>query len=439
MSASSDLLVTAYGAVTGAGDECEFRAAWLDGASAVRPFEGNHEGLPPGYGAAVPWKHKELRGLPGGRGMRPGTMTASTFLAVGGVGRALANAGLEDPSSDSPEVADRRGVYLGAYTNFPALKKHLKLVHIMGSEAAAEAGEYQIDDARIMDGMKGFTGFDFLKLMNNMPTAHGAIQAHGRGPANTFLGYSSVGLQTISRACDGLRLGLADQFVAGACGPGTMEGLALVHGAHGLLAAEGLEPSSAARPLDRDASGLVPGDGGAALVIETAANVAQRGVRPIARVAACRDLFVAPTAPRGPLPDSSGIQRLLQQTLSLAGWKPEEVDYLSATGLGVATLDRLEAEAYGAVFGDHLGSLYLAVHTGVIGFTEAAHGPIGAVGALQAMQDGKLPPQVNMDELWPGLDGLQRVREASSGDVRKALIVSLAPEGTLSALALERS
>ncbi len=439
MSASSDLLVTAYGAVTGAGDESEFRAAWLDGASAVRLFEGNHEGLPPGYGAAAPWKHKEIRALPGGRGMRPGTMTASTFLAVGGVGRALANAGFDDPASDSPEVADRRGVYLGAYTNFPALKKHLSLVHAMGSGTAAQAGEYEIDDARIMGGMKGFTGFDFLKLMNNMPTAHGAIQAHGRGPANTFLGYSSVGLQTISRACDGLRLGLADQFVAGACGPGTMEGLALVHGAHGLLADEGLDPASASRPLDRGASGMVPGDGGAALVIETAGNAAQRGAPAIARIAACQDLFVAPKAPRGPMPDATGIQRLILQTLAAAGWQPGEVDYLSATGLGVAALDCLEAEAYGAVFGDHLGSLYLAVHTGVLGFTEAAHGPIGAVGALQAMQDGKLPPQLNMDEPWPGLEGLHRVREASTGDIRKALVVSLAPEGTLSALALERS
>ena len=438
MTHSSDVLVTAYGAVTGAGDEAEFRAAWLAGRSAVRPFEESHEGLPPGYGAAVPWKHKEIRALPGGRGMRPGTMTASTFLAVGGVGRALANAGLDDPSADPAEVADRRGVYLGSYTNFPALKKHLKLVHYMASTEAAEAGEYQIDDARIMHGMKGFTGFDFLKLMNNMPTAHGAIQAHGRGPANTFLGYSSVGLQTISRACDGLSLGIADQFVAGACGPGTMEGLALVHGAQGLLADEGLDPASASRPLDRGASGMVPGDGGAALVLETPAAAAARGVAGLARVAACRDLFVAPTSPQGPLPNSLGIQRLLRQTLAAANWQPADVDYISATGLGVPALDCLEAEAYGAVFGAHLGSVYLAVHSGVLGFTEAAHGPIGAVGALQAMQDGKLPPQLNMDDPWPGLDGLRRVSEVTSGDVHRALVVSLAPEGTLSALALER-
>ena len=439
MTASAELWITAYGAVTGAGDETEFRAAWMNGSSAVRPFEDGHEGLPPGYGAAMPWTHKQVRALPGGRGMRPGTMTASTFLAVAGIGRALANAGLDDPAADSPDVADRRGVYLGAYTNFPALKKHLKLVHTMGSPGAAESGQYQMDDSRIMDGMKGFTGFDFLKLMNNMPTAHGAIQAHGRGPANTLLGYSSVGLQTISRACDGLQLGLADQFVAGACGPGTMEGLTLVHRAHGLLADEGLDPARAARPLDMAATGMVPGDGGAAVVIETTESASKRGAAPLAPIAACRDLVVVPTAPRGPVAAWLGIQRLVRTTLDEAGWAPGDVDYLSATGLGLAALDRLEAEAYGAVFGEHLATLYLAVHTGVVGFSEAAHGPVGMVAALQAIQDGMLPPQVNMEECWPGLAGLRRVTQPEAAEINKVLVVSLAPEGTLAAVALERA
>ena len=437
MSVASELLVTGYGAVTGAGDELAFRKLWLEGSSAVRPFENGHEGLPPGYGAAVPWKHKELRALPGGRGMRPGTMTASTFLAVGAVGRALANGGIEDPAAQGPEVAERRGVYIGSYTNFPALKKHLKLVHVMGDLEAASAGEYRQDDARIMGGMKGFTGFDFLKLMNNMPTAHGAIQANGRGPANTFMGYSSVGLQTLSRACDALRLGLADQFVAGACGPGTMEGLTLVHAAHGMLSDAGIEPSAAARPLDQEATGLVPGDGAAALIIETEGSASSRGARPIARIVAARDLFVAPTSPRGPMADSSGIVRLLRGLLDEAGWQPTDVDYLAATGAGLASLDRLEAEAYGEVFGAHLAQLYLAVHTGVLGFTEAAHGPIGVVGALQAMEDGLLPPHYNLDAPHPGLEGMRRVAAPEPTEVRRALAVSLAPEGTLSALALE--
>ena len=265
----SSVVITGFGAVTGAGDEEAFRALWLEGGSAVAPFEGSgHEGLPPGYGAPVAFSHKELRALPGGRGLRPGTLTSHSFLAVGATGRALASAGLSDPSSDSDGVADRRGVAIGSYTNFPAMKKHLKLAHVMASPDAAEAGDYVIDDTRIEPGMKGFTGFDFLKLMNNMPTAHAAIQANARGSANTFLGHASVGLQAVGRGWDTIRLGLADQMVVGGSGPGTLEGLCLVHRGRGSLASPGLDPSSAARPLDCGATGLVPGDGAAMLILE---------------------------------------------------------------------------------------------------------------------------------------------------------------------------
>ena len=431
--------VTAYGAVTGAGDERAWRALWLEGRSAVRAFEGPEEGLPPGYGAPVAFSAKELRGLPGGRGLRPGTMTASTFLSSCAVGRALHNAELVDPSADADELADRRGVYIGTYTHFPKLKKHVKLVHVMGNTEVGQSGHYAIDDHRIMAGMKGFTGFDFLKLMNNMPTAHGAIQANARGPANTFLGHGSVGLQVVGKAHDALCLGLADQMVVGASGPGTLEGLCLIHASQGVLAQAGERPEGAARPLDEDATGIVPGDGGAAFVIETKESMSRRGAKPLARVAASRDLFVAPRGPRGPWEDSRGLERLLQATLEDAGWEPADVDYLLAAGLGLPELDKLEAQAYGQVFGAALGDLSIGVHTGVSGFTEAAHGALGMVAALQAMDDGRVPPQVNLGRPWGPLSSMTLHASPASRDVRRALVVSLSAEGTMAAVALERA
>ena len=251
-----EVVITAFGAVTGAGDEVATRALHLAGGSAVRAFEGrNHEGLPPGYGAPVAFVHKELRGLPGGRGIRPGTMTAHTFLAVGAVGRALHGAGMSDPAADPVEVADRRGVVLGTYTNFPEMKKHVGLAHAQASLEEAEQGRYVIDDARVEAGMRGFTGFDFLKLMNNMPTAHAGIQANARGPANTILGHSTAGLQAVGRGWDSLVLDLADQVVAGGSGPGALEGLCLVRRGRRCLASPGLDPATAARPLDGDGAG----------------------------------------------------------------------------------------------------------------------------------------------------------------------------------------
>lgn len=432
-------LITGFGAVTGAGDEVAFRAAWLAGESSVRAFEGrSHEGLPPGYGAPADFVHKDLRALPGGRGLRPGTMTSHTFLAVGGVGRALANAGIEDPAADSEARAERRGAFIGTYTNFPAMQKHLRLAHAMASPEAAEAGRYEIEDARINGGMRGFTGFDFLKLMNNMPTAHVSIQANIRGPANTFLGHSSVGLQAIGRAWDALRLDQADQFIAGASGPGTIEGLCLIRRGQGVLADPGLEPARAARPFDRDASGLVPGDGAAAFVVETAESAAERGATALAKLTAYSESFSVPPSERGPLADHSAFVALLTQLLDEAGWSADSVDYVGASAPGLAELDEVEAAGLAEVFGRDALAKTLAVHTGVTGFTEAAHGVLGLVGALQAMQDGLLPPMVNLAQPVGALAGMTLRDQPVAADVRRAVVYSLAAEGTMTALAVER-
>ena len=432
-------LITGFGGVTGSGDEVAFRTAWLAGESSVRPFEGRkHGGLPPGFGAPADFVHKDLRGLPGGRGLRPGTMTAHTFLAVSGVGRALRNAGLEDPSSDADAVAERRGAFIGTYTNFPAMQKHLRLAHAMGSPEAAVAGDYEIDDSRIGGGMKGFTGFDFLKLMNNMPTAHVSIQANVRGPANTFLGHSSVGLQAIGRAWDAIRLGQADQFVAGASGPGTIEGMCLIRQSRGSLASSDADPATASRPFDAEATGLVPADGAAAVVLETEESATARGATAIAELVAYNELFSLPPSDRGPMDGSAAFERLLHGLLAEAGWDLESVDYIGACAPGHRTLDSVEAEGLVRLFGlESLGSK-LAVHTGVTGFTEAAHGALGLVGALQAMQDGKMPPMVNLETPAGALAGLSVRRAPVAADVRRAIAYSIAPEGTMTAIAVER-
>ena len=434
-----DVVITGFGAITGLGDDEAFREAWLAGRSGVRPFGDDKDvcGLPPGYGARLDYAHKQLRSLPGARGLRPGTMTEFTFLACGAVGRALKSAGIDDPEADDVSVMDRRGIYLGSYTNFPKLKKHTKLTHVMADVQAAEAGEYAVDDSRIPEGMKGFTGFDFLKLMNNMPTAHAAIQAAARGPANTMLGHATVGLQAIGRAVDSLRLDQADQFVAGGAGPGTSEGLTAVRHGNGMLTDPATPPASAARPLDAAGGGLVPGDAGAAIVLETAENAAARGAAPIARIVAYRDLFVAPPTPRGGVATAS-VERLLRGVLGDAGWQAADADYVAASGIGLESVDAAEAAALGAVFGDALGEAAVAVHTGVTGFCEAAHACLGLVGALQAMQDGMAPPQVNLDDPRAGLERLTRLTEARPRDVRRALVIATSAEGTLAALAIEK-
>jgi len=130
---------------------------------------------------------------------------------------------------------------------------------------------------------------------------------------------------------------------------------------------------------------------------------------------------------------------MIQGLLAEAGWTADSVDYIAACAPGHPELDAVEAEGLVNLFGLPALSRKLAVHTGVTGFTEAAHGTLGLLGALQAMQDGTLPPMVNLETPAGALEGLEVRRVSVTADIRRAIAYSLAPEGTMTAVAVERA
>jgi 3-oxoacyl-[acyl-carrier-protein] synthase II len=130
---------------------------------------------------------------------------------------------------------------------------------------------------------------------------------------------------------------------------------------------------------------------------------------------------------------------LIDGLLAEAGWTTESVDYIGACAPGHPDLDAVEAQGLVALFGPAALGQKLAVHTGVTGFTEAAHGTLALLGALQAMEDGKLPPMVNLDVPTSALADMPIRRTTVAGDVRRAISYSIAPEGTMTAVAVERA
>lgn len=428
MSASPETItITGCGAVCSAGDE---RALWvaLDaGTPAFRPWAGDGTGLPGVVGAQLGWDRKELRSLPGGKGLRPGTMTWHTVLASGAVGRALADAGIHQPEADPDEIADRRAVILGSMTNFPELDKHVRLTHTMSNEAAAAQGRYEIDDARVMAGMKGFTGFDFLKLMNNMPTAHAVLMANARGPANTYLGGASS-LVAVARAADQIGAGLADQVVAGGTGPGAHEGFVLARHARREVAELTEVPN-----VFPASTRAVPGDGAAVFVLEREATASARGARVRARIVVADDRFAEPAVDHG-CATAEQIAHFAHLLLERAGWDPKSVDLVGLSGSGDERIDGPERAAAALVFGPAADGPARVLPGSVIGWCESAQGALSLAAVLQAFEAGRAPGGVPL--VGPWAEAEPRVGSRSHAP-RRALVLSAAPGGTLAGLCVE--
>jgi 3-oxoacyl-(acyl-carrier-protein) synthase len=426
------IVVTGYGVASPFGrGAAALHEGMLAGESRVAPLEEPRGSLQPGYGGVVELGAKDIRVLPNSRDMRPGTMTRYTFLSTLALGDAMAQG--ETPWDDG-DGALGRGIYVASYTNSDRFDKYVRFAHHVSAE---ENGEAVIVDARVSDAIRKFSSFEFLKLMNNMPAAHGGIHARCQGPCNTFLGTPSGGIQAIGRAAEAIRDGLADTMYAGGVGASVHDHMMMTRATRGLASSSDVEPARAGRPFDRGATGIVPGEAGGMLVLERETAARARGATVHAELAGYGEWFTAPASNRGlPATPAGGI-RAMRRALERAGLEPSDVDVVVAHGEGRTDLDALEALALAEVLGPKAPDVPVLALTAHMGAAEAAAGPVGAAVALECMRTGRIPGALNRENPLSEYTG-PTSPEAIERDVRVALISLVTREGINAAIVLRR-
>ncbi|MEV3934282.1 ketosynthase chain-length factor [Streptomyces sp. NPDC053728] len=177
------------------------------------------------------------------------------------------------------------------------------------------------------------------------------------------------------------------------------------------------EPTRAFLPFDADASGYVPGEGGAILIMESADSARERGARVYGEIVGYGATFdAAPGSGREP-----ALRKAIEFALADADVSPGEVDVVFADAAGVPELDRIEAEAIGAVFGE--GGVPVTAPKTMTGRLYSGAAPLDVATALLAIEEGLIPPTVHTR---PAAEyGLDLVTERPrTADVRTALVVA---------------
>jgi len=114
------------------------------------------------------------------------------------------------------------------------------------------------------------------------------------------------------------------------------------------LSARHEAPESAVRPFDKERDGLVPGMGGAMLVLESLTSARRREAPIFGEVVgygSCSD------GGHLTLPTGEGAQRSMQLAMQDAGVAQTEIDYINAHATGTVEGDRAEATAIHEIFG----------------------------------------------------------------------------------------
>ena len=125
-----------------------------------------------------------------------------------------------------------------------------------------------------------------------------------------------------------------------------------------------------------------------------------------------------------PDPEGNGALKSMEFALADAGMKPEDIQYINAHGTSTGLGDIAESQAIAKLFGDLTTNKNLLVSS-----TKSMHGHmLGATGAIEsivcikAMEEGIVPPTINLDNQDEKVANLNYVpHKAQKADVKVSL------------------
>jgi 3-oxoacyl-[acyl-carrier-protein] synthase II len=317
----------------------------------------------------------------------------------------LAGAGL-DPT--------RFGVFIGtAHDRGDLLRSHACLLRMR-----SVADPSVVDERSFWPAAQAlYDPLEFLRTLPNGPAAHLAMHHLAQGPNATLLADGVAGLQAVGEAARVIERGDADVMLAG----GTDSLLAVER-----LVAQGLlghlcrrldGPAEASRPFDLGRAGVVPGEGGAVLVLEAAEVAERRGARIFGEVTG-----YAVTADADDDGGEAGLALAVSRALDDAGLAPSGLGYVCAAGLSHPDEDARETAALKAALGVAAGAVPVSSTKAQLGFLGNAAGPLDAITSLLALEHGVLPPTRNYSTPDPRCD-LDYVPNAPRPAVAHAALV----------------
>ena len=274
--------------------------------------------------------------------------------------------------------------------------------------------------------------------MNNTAASHIAIEHKLGGACLTYTIACAAAATAIGEAYRRIRRGESDVAICG--GSDSPMSLGVVRAWEALRVLADAEPhgaSAACRPFATDRTGLVLGEGAAALVLEDWDTALARGATILAELAGYGCSSDADHLVR---PSVDGQVHAMQQALGDAGLDVAQIGYINAHGTATPEGDPIEIDAIRQVFGPHAENLPVSATKSMHGHMMGATGAIEAVICVQALRQGKLPPTAHLESLDPACEGVRHIREhALEASIDACISNAFAFGGSNAVLAFRRA
>jgi nodulation protein E len=267
------------------------------------------------------------------------------------------------------------------------------------------------------------------KTMANAGASAISLEYGITGPAFTLATACSSSAHAIGQAFMMVRSGMCDVALTGGSEAPFSYGI--------LKAWEAMRVVSptVCRPFSRDRNGMVLGEGGAMMVLESLDHALARGARPLAEIAG---FGMSSDAHHITQPSAEGAAKAVRMALKDGHIAPEQIGYVNAHGTGTTVNDITETRALHLAFGVHAKQLAISSTKAMHGHTLGAAGAIESAAAILALSSGILPPTIHFNECDPECDLDYIPNCPRTADIEYAISNSFAFGGLNAVLAWRR-
>ncbi|MDL2274987.1 beta-ketoacyl-ACP synthase II [Desulfosarcina sp. OttesenSCG-928-G10] len=245
-------------------------------------------------------------------------------------------------------------------------------------------------------GPKRVTPFFIPMMIGNMAPGMISIHLGAKGPNISVATACAAGSHAIGDACNAIRRGQADAMITGGVESVITPTCVAGFNAMKALSTRNDDPQRASRPFDRDRDGFVVGEGAGILILEALDYALERGATILAEVMGygqSGDGYHMTS----PSPDGDGMIRCMQAAIDDAGVPASAIDYINAHGTSTPLNDLYETRAIKSVFGDHAYQVPISSTKSMTGHLLGGAGGIEGAFTVLALQNGMIPPTINLD------------------------------------------
>lgn len=253
-------------------------------------------------------------------------------------------------------------------------------------------------------GPRKISPFFIPSSLANMLSGFISIEHNLKGPSLGHVTACAASTHALNDAVKTIMLNGADRvLVVGAesavCGAG-VGGFAAMKA----LSTRNDNPKKSSRPFDIDRDGFVMGEGAGALVVETLESALARNAKIYCEIIGFGESGDANhiTSPviDGPL---RAMKAAFEMVKNITGEYPK-VDYINVHGTSTPVGDKNETSAIKELFGGKEKCPPVSSTKGQVGHCLGAAGAIEAVFAIKALDEGIIPPTINVENQDPECD-----------------------------------